>query len=185
MPSEDQTPKPERKIPKTRGPPNRVVSTRFQAVQVLAVGADSGHHLATSAGQGGAPPLDDRRREISRPATAGPARIGPANTAAAATLGHRISPFSGHSSPTHTSLPPLLDPLNSFPWSFSPDSSPFERYDKTNFADSWIKFSGHHSNLWTKVRVLMCSWSLGLSVDIKFVNFGRRLVSFPFSGNLG
>ena len=26
----------------------------------------------------------------------------------------------------------------------------------------------------------MCSWSLGLSVDIKFVNFGHRLVSFPF-----
>ena len=29
----------------------------------------------------------------------------------------------------------------------------------------------------------MCSWSLGLSVDIKFVNFGRRLVSFPFFGS--
>ena len=31
----------------------------------------------------------------------------------------------------------------------------------------------------------MCSWSLGLSVDIKFVNFGRRLVSFPFLGHFG
>ena len=26
----------------------------------------------------------------------------------------------------------------------------------------------------------MCSWSLGLSIDMWFVNFGRRLVSFPF-----
>ena len=34
--------------------------------------------------------------------------------------------------------------------------------------------------------VLMSSWSLGLSIDMWFVNFGRRLVSFPFlvvSGN--
>ena len=29
----------------------------------------------------------------------------------------------------------------------------------------------------------MCSWSLGLSIDILFVNFGRRLVSFPFFGS--
>ena len=28
--------------------------------------------------------------------------------------------------------------------------------------------------------VLMSSWSLGLSIDMWFVNFGRRLVSFPF-----
>ena len=38
--------------------------------------------------------------------------------------------FSGHFRPIHTSLPPFLDPLNSFPWSFSSDSSPFERYDE-------------------------------------------------------
>ena len=30
--------------------------------------------------------------------------------------------------------------------------------------------------------VLMSSWSLGLSIDMWFVNFGRRLVSFPFLG---
>ena len=30
--------------------------------------------------------------------------------------------------------------------------------------------------------VLMTSWSLGLSIDMWFVNFGRRLVSFPFLG---
>ena len=28
--------------------------------------------------------------------------------------------------------------------------------------------------------VPMSSWSLGLSIDMWFVNFGRRLVSFPF-----
>ena len=95
--------------------------------------ADSGHHLATRAGQGGAPPPDGRRREISQPATAERARIGPANTTAAATLGRRIFQFSGHSRLTHTSLPPFLDPLNSFTWSFSPDSSLFETYDKKKF----------------------------------------------------
>ena len=56
---------------------------------------------------------------------------------------------------------------------------------KTNSANCWIGFSGHHNNLWTKVRVLMCSWSLGLSIDMWFVNFGRRLVSFPFLGCFG
>ena len=29
----------------------------------------------------------------------------------------------------------------------------------------------------------MYSWSLGLSVDINFVNFGHRLVIFPFFGS--
>ena len=52
---------------------------------------------------------------------------------------------------------------------------------KTKLADGWIEFSGHHNDCWTKVMVLMSSWSLGLSIDMWFVNFGRRLVSFPFS----
>ena len=125
-----QNPRENPKNPKT---PNWVVLTHFQADRVSAVGADSGHHYCTHAGQGGAPPPDDRRREISLPAAAGRARIGPANITAAATLGRRILSFFGHSRPTHTSLPPFLDPLNSFPWSFSPDSSPFERYDKNKF----------------------------------------------------
>ena len=56
---------------------------------------------------------------------------------------------------------------------------------KPNSANCWIEFSGHHSNLWTKVRVLMCSWSLGISIDMWFVNFGCRLVSFPFLGCFG
>ena len=33
--------------------------------------------------------------------------------------------------------------------------------------------------------VPMSSWSLGLSIDMGFVKFGRRLVSFPFLGCFG
>ena len=97
------------------------------------MGADSDNPLGTRAFQGGEPPSDDLGREISRPTAAGHARIGPANAAVAATLGRQILPFFSHSRPTHTSLPPFLDPLNSFPWSFSPNSSPFERYDENKF----------------------------------------------------
>ena len=149
------------------------------------MGADSGHHYCTCTRQGGAPPPDDLGRKISRPTAAGRAWIGPTNAVAAATLGRRIFVFFGHFRLTHSSFPPVLDPLNSFPWSFSPDSSPLKDTTKTNSADYWIEFSGHHRNLWTKVRVLMCSWSLGLSIDMWFVNFGRRLVSFPFLGCFG
>ena len=97
------------------------------------MGEDSGHHYCTRTGHGGAPPPDDLSSKISRPAAAGHARIRPMNTAATATLGHRILSFSSHFRPTHTSFPPFLDPLNSFPWSFSPYSSPFERYGKNKF----------------------------------------------------
>ena len=97
------------------------------------MGADSGHYYCTRARHGGAPPPDDLGHKISRPFAVGRARIGPANTAAAATLGRRILSFSGNFRPTHTYFPPFLDPLNSFPWSFSPDSSPFERYDENKF----------------------------------------------------
>ena len=97
------------------------------------MGADFGNHYCTRAGHGGAPPQDDLGRKISLPTTAGRARIGPMNAADAANFGRRIFVFSGHFRPTHTSFPPFLDPLNSFLWSFSPDSSPFERYGKNKF----------------------------------------------------
>ena len=122
-----------RENPKNLKTPNWVVLTHFKNDRVSAVGVDSGHHYCTRVSQGGAPPPDDRRHEISRPAAVGRARIGPTNVAAAATLGHRILPFFGHSKLTHTSLPSFLDPLNSFLWSFSPYSSPFKRYDKNKF----------------------------------------------------
>ena len=95
------------------------------------MGADSGHHYYTCSGQGGGGRPDDHAGKIFRPATVGLARIGPAKAAAAAAnLDRRIFVFSGHLKPTHTSFPPFLDPLNSFPWPFSLDSSTFERYDK-------------------------------------------------------
>ena len=97
------------------------------------MGADSGHHYYTRSVQGGTPPPNDLGSKISRPTAIGRAWIGSAKAAAAATLGHRIFVFSGHFRPTHTSLRPFLDPLNSFMWSFSPYSSPFERYDKNKF----------------------------------------------------
>ena len=97
------------------------------------MGADSGHHYCTRVGQGGTPPLDDLGHKISRPSATGRARIEPANTTAAVTLGRQIFVFSGNFRPTHTSFPSFLDPLNSFTWSCSPDSSPFERYDKNKF----------------------------------------------------
>ena len=126
-------PQNQRENPKNPKTLNWVVLTHFKADRVSVVGADFGHNYCTRADQGGAPPPDDHRHEILRPAAAGRAQIGPVNTTAAATLGRRILSFSGHSRPTHTSLPPFFDPLNSFLWSFSLDSSPFERYDENKF----------------------------------------------------
>ena len=149
------------------------------------MGDVSGHLLDTRAIQGGAPPPGDLGYEISRRIAAGCAKIGPTNAAAAAKVGRRISPFFGHSRLTYTFLPQFLDPLNSFSCPFSQILHSLKDTTKTNLADCWIDFFDYYRNLWTKVRVLMCSWSLGLSIDIKFVNFGRRLVSFPFLGHLG
>ena len=104
------------------------------------MGAYSGHHYCTRTGQGGVPPPDDLGHKISRPTAVGRARIGSANAAAAATLGHWIFVFFGHFRPTHTSFPPFFNPMNSFPWSFSPDSSPFERYDKNKFGQLLDQF---------------------------------------------
>ena len=98
------------------------------------MGADSGHHYCTQTGDRGGGRPDDPVGKIFLPAAAGRARIGPAKAAAAAAnLGRRIFVFSGHFIPTHSSFTPFLDPLNSFPWSFSPDSSLFERYGKNKF----------------------------------------------------
>ena len=97
------------------------------------MGADSGHHYCTCGEDGGGGRQDDHVGKIFRPAAAGRPRIGPAKAAAAANLGRRIFVFSGHFRPTHSSFPPFLDPMNSFTWSFSPYSSPFERYGKNKF----------------------------------------------------
>ena len=97
------------------------------------MGADSGHHYCTRARDGGGGRPDNHAGKILLPAAAGRSRIRSAKAAAAANLGRRIFVFSGNFRPTHSSFPPFLDPLNSFPWSFSPDSSPFERYSKNKF----------------------------------------------------
>ena len=94
------------------------------------MGGDSGHPTCTRASQGGGGRRDEAAGKISRPDVVGHARIWPAKAVAAAILGHWFSAFFGHFRPTHTSFPPFLDPLNSFPWSLFADSSPFERYDK-------------------------------------------------------
>ena len=95
------------------------------------MGADSGHRHYTHVVQGGGGRPDDHAGKIFRSAAVGRTRIGPTKAvAAAANLGRRIFVFFGHFRPTHTSFPPFLDPLNSFPWSLFADSSPFERYDK-------------------------------------------------------
>ena len=103
----------------------------------------------------------------------------------ATTVGHRKFPtFSAISGrpipPSHPFGPSELISVVIFA-----DSSPFERYDENKFGRWLDQFSGHHSDCWTKVMVLMSSWSLGLSIDMWFVNFGRRLVSFPFLGCFG
>ena len=94
------------------------------------MGAYSGDYNYTCAGQGGGGRREVAAGKISQPAAAGRARIGLAKAAAAANLGRRIFVFSSHLRPTHTSFPPFLDPLNSFPWPLFADSTPFERYVK-------------------------------------------------------
>ena len=143
------------------------------------MGADSGHHYCTCTGQGGAPPPDNLGHKISRPTTVVRSWIRSTNAAAAANLGRRIYVFFGHFRPTHTSFPAFLDPLN------SKIHHRLKATKKKILIDFWIEFSDHYSNLWTKIRVLMCSWSLDLSIDMWFVNFGRLLISFPFLGCFG
>ena len=94
------------------------------------MGADSGHHYCTCAGQGGGERRDAAPGKISRPAAVRRAWIRPTKAATIENLGHWIFVFFGHLRPTHTSFKLFLDPLNSFPWSLFVDSSPFERYNK-------------------------------------------------------
>ena len=140
------------------------------------MGADFGLHYCTRSGQRGAPPPDDLGHKISWPAAVGPARIEPVNTAAAATLGRQILSFFGHFRPTHTSLPPFLDHLNSFPWSFSPDSSLFEIYDKNKFdrlLDRVFRPPQQPLDQGEGTDVFLVSWASHLYVVCKFwTSFG-------------
>ena len=135
------------------------------------MGADSGHHYCTHAGDGGGGRPDDHAGKIFRPAAARRARIGPAKAVAAANLGRRIFVFSGNSRPTHSSFPPFLDPLNSFPWSVSPDSSPFERYGKNKFGrllDQVFLPPQQPLDQGESTDVFLASWAFHLYVVCKF-----------------
>ena len=100
-------------------------------------GGTTGHESATRAGLGGTPPPDEAGSEISRPTNVGHAGIWLEKTTAAASVCRRIFKFSGHFRPPHSSFPPFLDPLNSFPWSLFADSSPFGSYDE-NKVGRWL-----------------------------------------------
>ena len=93
-------------------------------------GGTTGHHIATRAGLGGAPPPDDHAGEISRRAATGLSRIEPAKRRRKPPWVTGVFPLFSHFRPAHSSIPPFLDPLNSFPWSFFADSSLFESYDE-------------------------------------------------------
>ena len=132
---------------------------------------------------------DEARREISRPTASERAEFEPAKRRRRppwvtgnflifcpfqAISGHPIAPFHRFWTPlTHFCGPFLQIPHR------------LKVTTKTKLVEGWIEFFGRHSDFWTKVMVLMSSWSLGLSIDMWFVNFGRRLVSFLFLGCFG
>ena len=62
----------------------------LRAVEDCTKGGATGHHRATRAGLGGAPPPDEAGSEISRPTDAGRAGIWPEKTTAVASVCRRI-----------------------------------------------------------------------------------------------
>ena len=94
-------------------------------------------------------------------------------------------PFQAISSQPIAHFNHFWTPLTNFCGPFLQIPHRLDVTTKTKLADGWIEFSGHHSDCWTKVMVLMSSWSVWISIDMWFVNFGRRLVSFPFLGCFG
>ena len=149
----------------------------------------TGHYHCTRAGQMGGGQPDEVGRKISQPTAAGRAGIGPAKrrqrppwVTGNFLIFRPFQAISGHP----------IAPLHHFWTLWTHFCGPFLQIPhclkdttKTKLTNYWIKFSGHHNDCWTKEMVLMSSWSLGLSIDMWFVNFGRRLVSFPFLGCFG
>ena len=144
----------------------------------------TGHYHCTSSGQMGGGHPDEAGRKISRPTPAGRTGIERAKRRRRPlwVTGHLLifQPFMATSSHPIAPFHHFWTLRTHFRGLFLQIHHRLKDTTKTNLADYWIEFFGHHSNLWTKVRVLMCSWSLGLSIDMWFVNFGRRLVSFHF-----
>ena len=132
------------------------------------------HHSATRAGLGGAPPLEEAGREISRPTDAGRAGIWPEKTTAAASVCRRIFRFSGHFRPPYSSFPPFLHPLNSFPWSLFADSSPFESYDENKVGrllDRVFRPPQRLLDQGNGTDEFLVSWAFHLYVVCKFWTF--------------
>ena len=94
-------------------------------------------------------------------------------------------PFSGHFRPPHSSFPPFLDLLNSSMWSLFTDFVPFGSYNKNEIGRSLDWVFRPPQRLLDQGNGTNEFWSLGLSIDMWFVNFGRCLVSFPFLGCFG
>ena len=169
--------------------PSWVILNHLRVVGVWTKRGTTGRPPETRSIHGGTPPPDDHAGQISRPTAAGCAWIGPAKR-------RRRPPWvTGHFMifrPFQAIFSQHIAPSHHF-WALSTHSrGPFlhiphhlKVMTKTKLADSWIVFFGHHSDCWTKVMVLMSSWSLGLSIDMWFVNFVRRLVCFPFLGCFG
>ena len=150
-------------------------------------GGTTGHHSATRSGLTGAPPPDEHADEISRQAAGGRARIGPAKRRRPPWVTEvfpLFRPFQAISGRPIDHFHHFWTPWTHFRGPFLQIPHRLKVTTKTKLADSWIEFFGHHSDFWTKVMVLMSSWSLGLSIDMWFVNFGCHLVSFPFLGCL-
>ena len=149
----------------------------------------TGQPPTTRAGQGGAPPSDDHAGQISRPAAAGRARIGPTKRRRrppwVISFLLIFQPFQAISDESIPSFHHFWTLLTHFRGPFLQIPHRLKVTTKTKLVDGWIKFFGHRSDCWTKVVVMMSSRSLGLSIDMWFVNFGRRLVSFPFLGCFG
>ena len=124
--------------------PRKILQTRehqlghfghLKAIQVSTKAAVSGHYHCARAGKVGGGHLDDHSGEVSRSTAIGRTQIGSAKRRQRrppwVTRNWLIfRPFQTTFRPPHSSFPPFLDPLNSFPWSLFADSSPLGNYDE-------------------------------------------------------
>ena len=164
-------------------------SSHLRAVRNRTRRGTTDRSYCTHAGPRGAPPPDDAGRKILRPTAARRAGIWPANPTVATPFSHLSfvisGHFFGHFRPPHSSFPPFLDLLNSSTWSFFADFAPFGSYNENEIGQILDRVFRPPQRLLDQGNGSMSSWSLGLSIDMWFVKFGRRLVSFPFLGCFG
>ena len=145
----------------------------------------TGHHSTTRAEQGGAP--NQTKPAVKFQGQPTPDALGSGRRTRRRLL-RFVTGFFDFSATSGHPIPPshhFWSPETHFRGPFLHISHRLKVTTKTKLADGWIEYFGHHRDCWTKVMLLMSSWSLGLSIDMWFVNFGRRLVSFPFLGCFG